>query len=225
MRVLVVEDDIELQGQLQRRLLQADFHVNVAGTAAEALFYAAEYTLDLAIVDLGLPEIDGIELIKRLREEGRDFPILILTARSGWKEKVRGLDAGADDYLTKPFQAEELAARINALVRRSTGYGQKLLSAGPIALDAQNSIVYLNGEELSLTAFEFKVLDYFMNKPRKVITKFMLIDHLYDDAEDRESNVIEVIIARLRKKLDPDGSLQPIETLRGRGYRFMNKTL
>jgi len=224
MRVLIVEDDMELQGQLQRRLQRADFHVNVAGDGAEALFYAGQYTLDLAIIDLGLPGIDGIELIKRLRQEGRDFPILILTARSGWKEKVAGLDAGADDYLTKPFQAEELTARINALVRRATGYGQKLLTAGPIALDTINSIVYLDGEEVTLTAFEFKVLDYFIGRPRKVITKFMLIDHLYDDAPDRESNVIEVIIARLRKKLDPDGSLQPIETLRGRGYRFLIET-
>jgi two-component system response regulator PhoP len=220
-----VEDDRELQGQLQRRLEHMGYQVNTAEDGVEALFYIGEYDIDLAIVDLGLPKMDGIELIQRLRDDGQGFPVLILTARTSWKAKVKGLDAGADDYLTKPFQPEELEARINALLRRSMGYTQSQLQSGPITLDLKTSAVFLHDQELVLTAFEFKVLEYFMMNPKKITTKSMLIDRLYEDSEDKDSNVVEVIIARLRKKLDPGGHYQPIETLRGRGYRFVCEPL
>ncbi|MCL4153357.1 UNVERIFIED_CONTAM: hypothetical protein GTU68_028051 [Idotea baltica] len=164
--------------------------------------------------------MDGMQLIQQLRANNHDLPVLILTARTGWKSKVQGLNSGADDYLVKPFQLEELVARVNALLRRSSGRTQTRLQVGPISLDMDNQIVWVNDEEVSLTAFEYKLLEYFMMNPQKVTSKFILIDQLYDIDEETESNVIEVIIARLRKKLDPSGALQPIETLRGRGYRF-----
>jgi two-component system response regulator PhoP len=223
MRILVVEDDKELQGQLQRRLEHMGNYVNVAKDGLEALYYVGEYAIDLAIIDLGMPRMGGLEVIQRLREESHEFPMLILTARSGWRSKVEGLDAGADDYLTKPFQPEELEARVNALLRRSTGLSQSKLKIGPFTLDLKLSAVFVNNEEITLTAFEYKILEYFMMNPRKVTTKSMLIDRLYDDSEDKDNNVVEVIIARLRKKLDPDAKYQPIETLRGRGYRFICK--
>ena len=223
MRVLLVEDDKDLQGQLQRHLIQTGYQVNVASDGIEALYYMGEYEINLAIVDLGLPIMDGIELIKALRKDNYGFPILILTARSGWKEKVKGLDAGADDYLSKPFQVEELSARIHALLRRASGITQSTLSVGPISLNTTTSAVYVDKQEITLTAFEYKVLQYFMINPGKITTKPMLIDHLYAMNEDKDSNVVEVIIARLRKKLDPLGNYHPIETLRGRGYRFMHQ--
>jgi two-component system response regulator PhoP len=220
MRLLVVEDDLEIQGQLQRKLSHIGYQVSVAEDGAEALFYMAEYEITLVIVDLGLPRMDGMELIQQLRANNYELPVLILTARTGWQSKVQGLNAGADDYLVKPFQFEELVARVNALLRRSSGLTQTTLKMGPICLDVNSHIVCVNEEEISLTAFEFKVLEYFMMNPHKITSKFILIDQLYDVNEETESNVIEVIIARLRKKLDPSGTLQPIETLRGRGYRF-----
>jgi two-component system response regulator PhoP len=221
MRILLVEDDKELQGQLQRRLEHMGNQVNVAEDGIEALYYIGEYEIDLAIIDLGMPKMGGLEVIRRLRDENYEFPVLILTARSGWRSKVEGLDAGADDYLTKPFQPEELEARINALLRRTTGLSQSKLTVGPFTLDLKLSTAFVNNEEITLTAFEYKILEYFMMNPRKITTKSMLIDRLYDDSEDKDSNVVEVIIARLRKKLDPDANYQPIETLRGRGYRFI----
>lgn len=220
MRILLVEDDLELQGQLQRKLNHMGYQVSVAEDGIEALFYINEYDINLAIVDLGLPRMDGMQLIQQLRENKHELPVLILTARTGWQSKVQGLNAGADDYLVKPFQFEELSARINALLRRASGPTQTTLQTGPIRLDMSSQIVSVNDEEISLTAFEFKVLEYFMMNPQKITSKFTLIDQLYDGDEETESNVIEVIIARLRKKLDPSGVLQPIETLRGRGYRF-----
>lgn len=223
MRVLLVEDDMELQGQLQRQLLRMGYQVSAATDGQEALYFASEYDIEIAIVDLGLPRMDGIELIQHLRERAYGFPVLILTARTGWKDKVKGLDAGADDYLTKPFQLEELTARIKALLRRAAGYTSSALKFGPISLNISTNEVSVDGEDIDLTAFEYKVLEHFMMNPGKITTKSTLIDRLYGDSEDRESNVVEVIIARLRKKLDPTGETQPIETLRGRGYRFMSK--
>jgi two-component system response regulator PhoP len=223
MQILVVEDDKELQGQLQRRLEHMGNQVSVAEDGIEALYYVGEYEIDLAIIDLGMPKMGGLEVIRHLRNDNHAFPVLILTARSGWKSKVEGLDAGADDYLTKPFQPEELEARVNALLRRSTGLSQSKLKVGPFTLDLKLSTAFVNNEEIMLTAFEYKILEYFMMNPRKITTKSMLIDRLYDDSGDKDSNVVEVIIARLRKKLDPDAMYQPIETLRGRGYRFICK--
>jgi len=220
MRILLVEDDLELQGQLQRKLTQMGYQVSLAEDGIEALFYIAEYEINLAIIDLGLPRMDGMQLIQKLREDHQALPVLILTARTGWQSKVQGLNAGADDYLVKPFQFEELYARVNALLRRASGRTQTSLQIGPISLDISSHIVCVNGDEISLTAFEYKVLEYFMMNPQKITSKLTLIDRLYDGDEETDSNVIEVIIARLRKKLDPSGTLQPIETLRGRGYRF-----
>ncbi len=222
MRILIVEDDKELQGRLQQILERHDFQVNLAEDGIEALYYAEEYDIDLAIVDLGLPKMDGLDLIRRLRQGKQEFPIFVLTARSGWQAKVQGLDAGADDYLTKPFQPEELLARINALLRRSNGRTSTLIEHGPIALDTAINVIRLHGEELDLTAFEHKVLEHFLRNPGKIITRTMLIDRLYDQQQDKDSNVVEVIIARLRKKLGGTDQYRPIETLRGRGYRLMN---
>lgn len=220
MRILVVEDDLEIQGQLQRKLGQMGYQVSVAEDGVEALFYIDQYEISLAIVDLGLPRMDGMQLIQQMRADNHELPVLILTARTGWQSKVQGLNAGADDYLVKPFQIEELVARVSALLRRSSGRTQSKIQIGPISLDTRSQIVSLRDEELSLTAFEFKALEYFMMNPQKITSKLTLIDQLYDMDEETESNVVEVIIARLRKKLDPTGTLQPIETLRGRGYRF-----
>lgn len=220
MRILVVEDDLEIQGQLDRKLTQLGYQVSTASDGLEAMFYLTEYEVSLAIVDLGLPRMDGMSLIQQLRAEEHGLPVLILTARTNWKSKVEGLNSGADDYLVKPFQFEELAARVNALLRRSSGKTKSKLKNGPLCLEMSTQVVSSNNEEIDLTAFEYKVLEYFMMNPQKITSKFTLIDQLYDTNEEADSNVIEVIIARLRKKLDPDGSLKPIETLRGRGYRF-----
>ena len=183
-------------------------------------YLGREHPFDLAVVDLGLPKLSGIEVIKRWRTQARTFPILILTARGRWQDKVEGLNAGADDYLAKPFHAEELLARIQALLRRAAGIAQPVLNCGPLALDTANHQVRLNGEPLELTAFEYRILEYLMLHRGKIISKTELTEHVYDQDFDRDSNVIEVFIGRLRRKLDPDNRYQPVETLRGRGYRF-----
>lgn len=223
MRVLVVEDDPRLLDSLKSQLRQAGYAVDASANGREGLFFGDEYPVDLAIIDLGLPELPGLELIQRLREHGRDFPILVLTARTEWQDKVAGLEAGADDYLTKPFHPEELMARINALMRRAGGHAQPKVSLGPISVDLTAQRVYLNGEEVDLTTYEFKVLQYLVMHPDEVVTKTHLSEHIYEEDADRDSNVIEVFIGRLRRKLDPDGELKPIETLRGRGYRLALK--
>jgi two-component system response regulator PhoP len=194
--------------------------VDASGDGKEGLFLASEYPQDLAIIDLGLPGMPGLEIIRTLRAEGHTLPILILTARGKWEEKVTGLEAGADDYLVKPFHMEELLARIKALLRRAGGNGQEALLFGPITLDTGAQQVSLNGAALELTAFEYRLLDYLVRHRDKVVPKSELADYLYPHDDDRDSNVLEVLIGRLRRKLDPDGTLKPIETLRGRGYRF-----
>lgn len=220
MRVLVVEDESLLADQIKSQLLQQQFSVDLAGDGADGWFKLSEYPYDLAIIDLGLPKLDGLSLIRKARKQEIKTPIIILTARGSWQEKVEGLDAGADDYLTKPFHNEELLARCNALIRRAAGQPDPLLRSGPIALNSRTQQVWLADEEVSLTAYEYKVLEYFMLNPAKVISKTELTEHIYDQDFDLDSNVIEVFVLRLRKKLDPEGELKPIETLRGRGYRF-----
>ncbi len=220
MRILIVEDEAQLGEQLQDFFTTKGFAVDTAGTAREGLYFATEYPLDVAVIDLGLPDFSGLELIGQLREKGRDLPILILTARDRWQEKVEGLEAGADDYLVKPFHYEELWARINALIRRAAGKAHPVLRHGPVSLDTTAQTVRLHDNPVELTAFEYKVLEYLMLHPGKVISKSELTEHLYDQDFERDSNVLEVFIGRLRKKLDPEGTLQPIETLRGRGYRW-----
>ncbi len=220
MRVLVVEDELILSEQLKLYLVNNGFVVDRASTGEEGYYLGCEYPMDVAIIDLGLPDFSGIELIGRLRKSGQAYPILILTARTRWQEKVEGLEAGADDYMIKPFHYEELLARLNALIRRAAGKSHPVIQAGAIELDTASQLVRVNGDELDLTAYEYKVLEYLMLHQGDVISKTVLTEHIYEQDFDRDSNVIEVFIGRLRKKLDPGGNLQPIETLRGRGYRF-----
>lgn len=220
MRLLLIEDETELRTQVRAGLQAAGYAVDFAEDGKEGWYLGSEHPFDLAVVDLGLPGISGIEVIRRWRGSGITFPILILTAQGRWQDKVEGLDAGADDYLVKPFHFEELLARIKALLRRSVGVAQPLVACGPVVLDISAQAVKVEGRPVELTAQEYKVLEYLMLHTGKVISKATLTEHVYDQDFDLDSNVIEVFIARLRKKLDPDGSLKPIETLRGRGYRF-----
>ena len=220
MRVLLVEDDPRLVETLSSHLRAAGYAVDVSLDGIEGLYVGEEFPVDLAIIDLGLPQLPGLEVIRKLRSRGRDFPILVLTARSEWQDKVAGLEAGADDYVTKPFQMEELMARINALMRRAGGHARPTVELGPITVDLTAQRVYLEGEEVDLTTYEYKVLNYLVMHPDEVVSKTVLSEHIYEEDADRDSNVIEVFIGRLRRKLDPDGKLNPIETLRGRGYRL-----
>lgn len=220
MRILVVEDEDTLREQIGARLREEGFAVDLAADGVDGSFMAEEYPLDLAVVDLGLPGMDGIELIEKARSHDKAFPILVLTARNRWQQKVEGLEAGADDYLTKPFHMEELLARIRALLRRSKGLAQSAIEHGPIALDTSRQSVQVNGEYIDLTAYEYRLIEYLMLHPGKVVSKSELAEHVYEEDADRDSNVIEVFIGRLRKKLDPDSRINPIETLRGRGYRL-----
>ena len=223
MRILVIEDDIQLAENLRFALEKEKYSIDLCHDGESGLFHLQEYPLDLAVVDLGLPKLDGIELIKRARKAGVTIPILILTARERWQDKVEGLDAGADDYLTKPFHHEELVARCNALIRRSAGQANPEINIGPVKIHTRSQQVWVNEKELTLTAYEYKVLEYLMVNPQKVISKSELTEHIYDQDFDLDSNVIEVFVLRLRKKLDPEGNLNPVETLRGRGYRFRNQ--
>ena len=220
MRILVVEDEPQLQAQLAEALRAQDYVVDTASDGEEGLYFAQEYPVDLAIVDLGLPKLDGVDLIRQVRAASLTYPILILTARSRWQEKVEGLEAGADDYLTKPFHPEELLARLKVLLRRSVGLADNTLVCEPVKIDTSSKQVFLGNEPLTITAYEYRLLSYLMMHTGKVISKRELVDHIYEEDDDRDSNTIEVFIRRLRKKLDPDGKLKPIETQRGRGYRF-----
>ncbi|TAL47227.1 MAG: response regulator transcription factor [Methylovulum sp.] len=220
MRILVVEDEITLSEQIRHYFAEKGFAVDTAHNGNDGYYMGKEYPVDAAIIDIGLPDFSGIELIKRLRKNKVTVPVLILTARNRWQEKVEGLEAGADDYLVKPFHYEELLARINALIRRSAGQAHPVLAHDNIELNTVAQEVYVSGEKLELTAYEYKVLEYLMFRKGELISKSVLTAHIYDEDFDRDSNVIEVFIGRLRKKLDPDGTRKPIETLRGRGYRI-----
>lgn len=216
----MVEDEPELRRQLQSALAQQGYTVDATGEGQEALYLATEYPFDAAVIDLGLPGLSGLDVIRRLRTNGSRLPVLILTARDRWQDKVQGLEAGGDDYLAKPFQMEELLARLKALLRRAAGAAQDVLKCGPIALDAGSQQVTVDAVEVELTSFEYRLLEHLVRHRSRVLSKDELAAHLYPHDEERDSNVIEVLIGRLRRKLDPDGRLQPLETLRGRGYRF-----
>jgi two-component system, OmpR family, response regulator PhoP len=220
MRVLVVEDEPQLREQLCSTLQAQGYAVDATGEGKEGLFFATEYPIDAAVVDLGLPGLSGLDIIRRLRGKGSRLPILILTARGRWQDKVEGLEAGADDYLTKPFQVEELLARLKALLRRAAALAQEVMQCGPLAINMSEQKVLLNGTPVDLTSFEYHLLEHLVRERRRVVSKDELAAHLYPHDEERDSNVIEVLIGRLRRKLDPDGNVQPLETLRGRGYRF-----
>jgi two-component system response regulator PhoP len=222
MRILLVEDDKNLQQHVKDHLIMAKYSVDVASDGESGLFQGQEFQYDAAIIDLGLPKIDGVSVVKSLREQGFTFPILILTARGSWQDKVSGLDAGADDYLTKPFHIEELLARLNALIRRSTGQASPIIENGPFAINTASKQVSVNQEVISLSSYEYKLFEYLMHHLGEVKSKTQLTEHIYDQDFDLDSNVIEVFIRRLRKKLDPDNQYQFIETLRGQGYLLKN---
>lgn len=220
MKILVVEDDPDLRRQLLTALSNRTYTVEECDDGKDAVYLGTEYEFDLAIVDLGLPSVSGIDVIRQWRQSQRQFPVLILTARSDWQDKVEGLEAGADDYLVKPFHMEELHARVNALLRRAAGHASPQMTFGPITLDTIARAVLVNGKEIKLTSYEYRTLEYLMVHAGKTISKSELTEHLYHQDYDRDSNVLEVFVRRLRQKLDPDQTLHPIMTVRGLGYRF-----
>jgi len=220
MRVLIIEDENILRDQLGQKLAKEGFALDKSANGEEGLYLGNENPYDVAVVDIGLPDITGLEVIRRWRANDRKFPILILTARGRWQEKVEGLEAGADDYLVKPFHFEELMARVKALVRRSAGFSSPIIEASGITVDTSAQMVSVNGVTVELTAYEYKTLEYLILNHEKVISKSELTEHIYDQDFDRDSNVIEVFVGRLRRKLDPNNEINPISTLRGRGYKY-----
>jgi two-component system OmpR family response regulator len=214
MRILVVEDEPNLQRQLRETLEAAGYAVDSATDGEDGHFLGTTESYDAVVLDLGLPEMDGLTVLDRWRKSGLTMPVLVLTARNSWSDKVAGLDAGADDYLAKPFQTEELVARLRALIRRSSGNATSELTAGPVHLDGRSGRVTLDGVPVKLTAQEFKLLSYLMHHKGKVVSRTELIEHIYDQDFDRDSNTIEVFITRIRKKL----GAELISTTRGLGY-------
>jgi two-component system OmpR family response regulator len=214
MRVLVVEDEPNLLRQLKTALEGAGYAVDTANDGEDGHYLGSTENYDAVVLDLGLPELDGLTVLDRWRKDGKTMPVLVLTARDSWSDKVAGLDAGADDYLAKPFQTEELIARLRALIRRAAGQATSELTAGGVRLDSRSGRVTLDGEPVKLTAQEFKLLSYLMHHKGKVVSRTELIEHIYDQDFDRDSNTIEVFITRIRKKLGPD----LISTTRGLGY-------
>jgi two-component system OmpR family response regulator len=218
MRILLVEDEPTLNAQLTQALQAAGYAVDSCTHGRDAWVLGDTEPFDAVVLDLGLPQMDGLTVLKRWRAAGRTMPVLILTARDHWHDKVAGIDAGADDYLTKPFHAEELLARLRGLIRRASGHASPVLVCGPVELDTRSSRVTLDGQHVPLTSHEFKVLSYLMHHPNAVVSRTELTEHIYAQDFDRDSNTIEVFVGRLRKKLPPD----LIETVRGLGYRLMS---
>jgi len=220
MKLIVVEDEALLRHHLLTRLTEEGHVVEAVADGESALEKVKEFNYDLAVVDLGLPGMSGIELIQELRQQGQQMPILILTARGNWQNKVEGLAAGADDYVVKPFQFEELEARLKALLRRASGFVQATITAGQLVLDLNKKQATLAGDCIGLTAFEYRILEYLMRYQQQVVAKERLMEQLYPDDEERDQNVIEVLVGRLRRKLEADVGFKPIETVRGQGYMF-----
>ena len=216
MRVLLVEDDPALNRQVDMALQEAGYAVDVATNGRDAWALGDVETFDAVVLDLGLPQMDGLSVLRRWRSAGRNMPVLVLTARDQWHEKVEGIDAGADDYLTKPFHTQELLARLRGLIRRASGLASPLLTAGTVVLDTRSGRVTVDGQPVTLTSHEFRVLAYLMHHPGAVVSRTELTEHVYAQDAERDSNTIEVFINRLRKKL-PTGL---IETVRGMGYRL-----
>jgi two-component system OmpR family response regulator len=216
MRVLVVEDERELARQLKDALAEAGYSVDVAHDGEEGHFLGDTEPYDLVVLDLGLPRLDGLTVLSRWRRAGRKMPVLILTVRDEWREKVSGFDAGADDYVTKPFRLEEVLARVRALIRRSSGHSSPVLECGPVSLDTSAARVTVDGRQVKLTSQEYRLLEYLMHHRDKVVSRTELTEHLYDQDFDRDSNLIEVFVGRLRKKL----GVNLIVTVRGLGYRL-----
>lgn len=219
MRVLLVEDDTPLRENLRQVLEGAGYACDAVSNGMDGLHCAREYPVDVAIIDLGLPEISGVEIIHRVRAESHEYPILILTARSDWQDKVAGLEAGADDYLTKPFNNQELLARLNALIRRSKGYADSVIKIGDLSLNTSAKTLMLGDSDIDITAYEYRLIECLMLNAGRIMSKTALVEHIYDEETDNDSNVIEVFVRRLRKKFEPYGSASLIETVRGQGYR------
>ena len=217
MRVLVIEDERTLAAQLAQAMREAAYVADVAHNGVDALHAGRTGEYDAVILDLGLPQMDGLTILKKWRAEGRKMPVLILTSRDNWHEKVAGIDAGADDYLAKPFHMEELLARVRALIRRAGGHARSELVCGPVVLDTRSGRVSVDGRGVALTSHEYRVLAYLMHHPNEVVSRTDLTEHIYAQDFDRDSNTVEVFIARLRKKLPPG----VIETVRGLGYRLV----
>jgi len=220
MKILIVEDEALIRDNLVEAFKSKGFATESAANGEDGLFLADEYPIDLAVVDIGLPGISGLELIAKLRENDNQVPVIVLTARDSWQDKVEGLSTGADDYMAKPFQFEELLARCNALLRRTAGFASPLLKIADIELDTMAQSVRKAGEQIELTAYEYKVLEYLFLNPKKVVSKTELTEHIYEQDFDRDSNVLEVFVGRLRKKIDANQELKLIQTLRGQGYRL-----
>jgi two-component system, OmpR family, response regulator PhoP len=219
-RILVVEDEAAIREGLREQLTKSGFTVDVAANGEDGLFAGLELPVDIAVIDLGLPVMPGLDLIRALRAKGKAYPILVLTARDRWQDKVEGLEAGADDYVAKPFHFEEVLARLQALLRRSGGWASPELVCGPIVLDTRRQTVKVSGKPVDLTTYEYRILEHFMLRAGQVLSKTELSERIYDEEMERDSNIIEVYMMRLRRKLDPTEELKPIETVRGRGYRF-----
>lgn len=216
MRILVIEDDPNLNKQVKNALEDNGYSVDIALDGEEGHFLGDTEPYDAVVLDLGLPKIDGLTVLENWRKENKKFPVLILTARDRWSEKVNGFDAGADDYVTKPFQMEELLARLRALIRRSAGHATSDIECGPLKIDTKLNKVFINGTKLKLTSHEYKIIEYFLHHQDKVISRTELTEHIYDQDFDRDSNTIEVFIGRLRKKIGNN----MIKTERGYGYRL-----
>lgn len=219
MRALLVEDEPTLRAQVRAGLVEAGYVVDEADNGRDAHHLGANEAFDVVVLDLGLPVLDGLSVLQRWREAGLTLPVLILTARDRWHDKVAGIDAGADDYLAKPFHMEELLARVRALIRRAQGMASPLLRSGPLELDTRSSRVAVDGQPVSLTSHEFRLLAYLMHRPGSVVSRTELTEHLYAQDFERDSNTIEVFVGRLRRKLPRD----TIETVRGMGYRLAVK--
>ncbi|MEP0324685.1 response regulator transcription factor [Bauldia litoralis] len=217
MRVLIVEDDADLNRQLATALKEAGYAVDTAADGEEGHFLGDTEPYDAVVLDIGLPQLDGISVLEQWRRSGRTMPVLLLTARDRWSDKVQGIDAGADDYVAKPFHIEEVLARVRALVRRAAGHASNEIECGPVRLDAKSGRVTVDGNPVKLTSHEYKVLEYLMLHRERVVSRTELIEHLYDQDFDRDSNTIEVFVGRLRKKVATD----LIETVRGLGYRIV----
>ncbi|MEE9314640.1 MAG: response regulator transcription factor [Rhizobiaceae bacterium] len=215
MRVLVVEDDPDLNRQLVDTLIEAGYVVDKALDGVEGHFLGETEPYDAVILDIGLPGMDGITILENWRKEGRNMPVLMLTARDRWSDKVSGIDAGADDYVAKPFHTEEVLARLRALIRRAAGHASAEIEVGPVLLDTKQSRVMMDGVPVKLTSHEFRLISYLIHHQGEIVSRTELIEHLYDQDFDKDSNTIEVFVGRLRKKLHPD----VIETVRGLGYR------
>jgi len=219
MRILVVEDEPRIAADLRKGLERANYAVDVARDGEDAWFRGETEDYDAIVLDLGLPRLDGLSVLKRLRQAGIATPILILTARDGWREKVEGIDAGADDYLTKPFRMEELVARLRAITRRAAGQASSVIKAGPLELDTRSRTATVDGAELALSAMEYRLLSYLLLHRGRTMSQGELLEHIHSGATDRDINAVEALVARLRKKL----GFSLIETRRGHGYCIPNE--